>query len=72
MGKSGKHGRSEAQPILGQRGKEMQPFGELARYPLGLSDKARAASVEALNKLLCDAMCPRPLASAHARACVSS
>jgi len=64
--KSGKHiKRLEAQPILGQRSKETQPYGTLARYPLALSDQARSASVEQLNLLLCDTMCLRDMYKKH-------
>jgi starvation-inducible DNA-binding protein len=55
----------EAQPVLGQRSKEIQPFGTLARYPLTLSDAARTASVEALNQILCDTMVLRDLYKKH-------
>ncbi|MGK4000604.1 Dps family protein [Sorangium sp. So ce1024] len=60
-------GRSgpEAQPILRQRGKEIQPYGALARYPLGLSDDVRAASVKALNQVLCDTMVLRDMYKKH-------
>jgi starvation-inducible DNA-binding protein len=54
-----------AQPHLGQRGREIQPFGTLARYPLGLSDDARAASVAGLNQLLADTMALRDLYKKH-------
>jgi starvation-inducible DNA-binding protein len=57
--------KMEAQPILGQRAKEIQPYGTLARYPLGLSDAARTASVEALNQILCDTMCLRDMYKKH-------
>lgn len=57
--------RSEAQPILHQRGKEIQPFGALTRYPLGLDDEVRQASVQALNQLLCDTMVLRDLYKKH-------
>ena len=63
------HGRSanspEAQPILGQRAKETQPFGTLTRYPLGLSEQARTASVEALNQLLADSISLRDMYKKH-------
>jgi len=55
----------EAQPVLGQRAKETQPYGTLARYPLGLSDSARKESVEALNQVLCDTICLRDLYKKH-------
>jgi starvation-inducible DNA-binding protein len=57
--------RSEAQPILHQRGKEIQPFGTLTRYPLGLGDDVRRASVEILNQLLSDTMVLRDLYKKH-------
>ena len=63
------HARSannpEAQPILGQRAKETQPFGTLTRYPLGLSEQARTASVEALNQLLADSISLRDMYKKH-------
>ena len=55
----------DAQPILHQRGKEIQPFGTLARYPLGLSDEVRRASVEMLNQLVADTMVLRDLYKKH-------
>ncbi len=57
--------RTEAQPILHQRGKEIQPFGALARYPLGLDDDVRQASVQMLNPLLSDTMMLRDLYKKH-------
>jgi starvation-inducible DNA-binding protein len=57
--------QSEAQPILHQRSREMQPFGTLARYPLGLSDQVRTASVEALNQILSDTIVLRDMYKKH-------
>lgn len=57
--------RSEAQPILHQRGKEIQPFGTLTRYPLGLGDDVRQASVQVLNQIGCDTMVLRDLYKKH-------
>jgi starvation-inducible DNA-binding protein len=56
---------SSAQPIVGQRGKETQPYGTLARYPLGLSDQVRAAMVEGLNLLLADTISLRDMYKKH-------
>jgi len=56
---------SEAEPIIGQRGKITQPFGTLTRYPLGLSDDARAASVEGLTQLLADSASLRDMYKKH-------
>jgi starvation-inducible DNA-binding protein len=55
----------EAQPITRQRSRETQPFGTLARYPLSLGDDARAASVEALNQVLCDTIVLRDMYKKH-------
>jgi starvation-inducible DNA-binding protein len=57
--------QSEAQPILRQRGKEIQPYGTLTRYPLGLPEESRAASVEALNQVLSDTIVLRDLYKKH-------
>jgi starvation-inducible DNA-binding protein len=46
----------EAQPVLGQRGKEIQAFGTLVAYPLALSETAKNASVVALNQILADSV----------------
>ena len=56
---------AEAQPITRQRSREMQPYGTLARYPLALPDEARAASVEALNQVLCDTIVLRDMYKKH-------
>jgi len=56
---------SEAEPLTGQRGKITQAFGALTRCPLGLSDEARAASVEALNQLLADTASLRDMYKKH-------
>jgi starvation-inducible DNA-binding protein len=55
----------EAQPIYGQRSKETQPYGTLTRYPLGLSDEARAVSVSGLNQLLADSLALRDMYKKH-------
>ena len=57
--------RSEAPPILHERGKEIQPFGALTRYPLRLGDDARQASVQALNQIGSDTMVLRDLYKKH-------
>jgi starvation-inducible DNA-binding protein len=55
----------ESQPILRQRGEEIQPYGALTRYPLGLSDDVSAASVKALNQILCDTLALRDMYKKH-------
>jgi starvation-inducible DNA-binding protein len=61
------HGHGEpAQPILGQRTQRpLQAYGRLVRYPIGLSDDARAQSVEALNLLVADTCVLRDLYKKH-------
>jgi starvation-inducible DNA-binding protein len=54
-----------AQPLLGQRAPEIQPYGTLAQYPLALDADARVASVEALNQILADTMVLRDLYKKH-------
>jgi starvation-inducible DNA-binding protein len=55
----------EAQPLVGQRGAEMQPYGSLVRYPLGLGEDVRRESVEALNLMLADTCVLRDLYKKH-------
>jgi starvation-inducible DNA-binding protein len=63
---TGNHARNhEAQPITGQRSQETQPYGTLTRYPIGLSDQARNASVEALNQILADSITLRDMYKKH-------
>ena len=54
-----------AQPILGQRSKDIQPYGTLVKYPLALSDAARGASVDALNQILADSIYLREMYKKH-------
>ena len=56
---------AEVQPIVGQRAGESQAYGTLTRYPLGLSDHARHASVDALNQILADAISLRDMYKKH-------
>ena len=57
--------RAEAQPIMGQRAKETQAFGTLLRYPLGLADETRAASVAGMNQILADTITLRDMYKKH-------
>ena len=52
-------------PTFGLRAREIQPFGAISRYPLGLSDRALVASVEALNYLLADTITLRDMYKKH-------
>jgi starvation-inducible DNA-binding protein len=54
-----------SRPLTGQRGREIQRFGEIARLPLGLDDEVCRASVEALNQVLADTMTLRDLYKKH-------
>lgn len=54
------------QPKLGQRARELQPFGEvMKRLRIGLSDDVRAQSVAELNQILADSMMLRDLYKKH-------
>jgi starvation-inducible DNA-binding protein len=43
-----------SQPWLHQRSREIQTFGSVRQFPLGLAHDARLFSCERLNQLLCD------------------
>jgi len=49
-----KVGSVSSQPWLHQSGREVQPFGTVLQFPLGLSYDARMYSCERLNALLAD------------------
>jgi len=49
----------------GLRAREIQPFGAISRYPLGLSDRALVTNVEALNYLLADTITLRDMYKKH-------
>jgi starvation-inducible DNA-binding protein len=55
----------EARPIIGQRGREIQKFGQITRLPIGLRETACKASCEALNQLLADTTTLRDLYKKH-------
>ncbi|WP_030211570.1 Dps family protein [Streptomyces bikiniensis] len=42
------------QPLLHQKGHEVQPFGTVKQLPIGLSHDARAYACQRLNRLLAD------------------
>jgi starvation-inducible DNA-binding protein len=46
--------RRMSQPLLHQHGREIQNFGTLRQFPLGLSHNARLLSCERLNQILSD------------------
>ena len=53
-GKRGAQGTEEAQPILHQRGREVQAYGTVRNLPIGLDAAARKANAELLNQILAD------------------
>ncbi len=54
-----------SRPLTGQRGREIQAYGEIARLPIGLDEEVCKSSVEALNQLLADTMTLRDLYKKH-------
>ena len=53
-------------PILGQRARELQPYGEVSRrLPVALDENVRLASVKALNQTLADITCLRDMYKKH-------
>jgi starvation-inducible DNA-binding protein len=54
-----------ARPLVGQRGRELQPFGTIARLPIALEEGICRASVEALNQILVDTMTLRDMYKKH-------
>ena len=56
----GSNGRS-AQPIVGQKAREIQKFGTVVRMPIGLDEKVTLASTKALNQILADTITLRDL-----------
>ncbi|WP_437732831.1 Dps family protein [Sorangium sp. So ce1335] len=64
-GRDGEARTLEAQPVLRQRGKEIQPFGTLVEYPLALDAKARAESIKVLNQILSDTIVLRDMYKKH-------
>lgn len=67
---SGGHGTAtrgapSPKPRTGQRAKELQEYGTIARLPIGLDEKVCKASVEALNQTLADTITLRDLYKKH-------
>lgn len=55
----------EAEPILKQRAREIQKFGQTIRMPIGLDERTRAAGVKNLNQILADTITLRDLYKKH-------
>jgi starvation-inducible DNA-binding protein len=53
--------RPSPQPRTGQRAPELQPFGTVARMPIGLDESTCQQSVDALNQTLADTITLRDL-----------
>jgi starvation-inducible DNA-binding protein len=56
---------SEAQPLLGQRGKIVQEFGTVIYLPSGLDEKVRLNSTHNLNQVLADTVVLREMYKKH-------
>ena len=54
-------GAERSKPILHQKAREIQPFGKIARMPIGLDEKVCSESAENLNQILADTMTLRDL-----------
>lgn len=58
--------RSEgSQPLLQQRGREIQRFGDMRLFPIALSFEARSESSQLLNQILADSMILHALYKKH-------
>ena len=58
-------GKGSSQPLLHQRGFEVQPFGTLRHFPVGLAEEARLSSCELLNSILADTVVLHSLYKKH-------
>jgi starvation-inducible DNA-binding protein len=54
-----------ARPIVGQRAHEIQPFGTIARLPIGLDEKVCQEMADSLNQILANTMTLRDLYKKH-------
>lgn len=52
-------------PILHQKAKEIQPYGKIAKLPIGLDEKVCSESVEHLNRILADTITLRDMYKKH-------
>jgi starvation-inducible DNA-binding protein len=57
--------RSDSQPRLHQKGREIQAFGSVRQLPVGLSYDARMYSCERLNRILADTLILHSLYKKH-------
>jgi starvation-inducible DNA-binding protein len=56
---------NDARPLLHQHAHEIQPFGQLIKLPIALSESACKEGVENLNQLLADTIVLRDLYKKH-------
>jgi starvation-inducible DNA-binding protein len=59
------HVSQSSQPWLHQEGREIQAFGSVRQFPLGLSHDARLYSSQRLNQILCDSQILAALYKKH-------
>lgn len=59
------NGNGRGQPRLHQRGKPIQGYGKLVRYPLALEDEVRMEMVKTLNQILADTITLRDMYKKH-------
>jgi starvation-inducible DNA-binding protein len=58
-------GAARSKPILHQHAREIQPYGKIAKLPIGLDEKVCAASCENLNQILVDTITLRDMYKKH-------
>src|SRR5271163_1121607 len=58
-------GAERSRPVQHQHGREIQPYGKIAKLPIALDEKVCAASAENLNQLLADTITLRDLYKKH-------
>lgn len=57
--------RDSPNPLLGQRGREIQPYGTISRRPIGLDSEVCEKSVAALTQILVDTISLRDMYKKH-------
>lgn len=58
-------GSERSRPILHQHGREIQPYGKIAKLPIALDEDVCSVSVENLNQVLADTITLRDLYKKH-------
>jgi starvation-inducible DNA-binding protein len=64
-GRRGSNGGNEAQPLVDQRGNQIQKFGTVVRMPIALEPKVCEQSARQLNVLLADTITLRDMYKKH-------